>query len=135
MNKINGLQLLGATVLLALVMIYLTVRTENRIDEAAAENSRTEQLGKSIQQMKSSWDDPAKTVQRIDRVLAAPAFRPYVEKKEKERSVYRVSIKNIPGGLLDQLTTKVLNEPVSVKQLQITRSSDQNASMTMEFSL
>ena len=135
MNKLNGLQLLGATVLLALAMLYLTVRTEKRIDEAAAVNSKTEQLGKAIMQMKSSWDDPVQTQQRIDRIVGMPAFRPYVDKKEKDRNVYRVNVRNIPSGLLDQLTTKVLNENVALKQMQITRNSDRNASMTMEFSL
>jgi len=135
MNKRNGLQLLGVTFLLALAMLYLTVRTEARIADAAADNSRTEQLGKTIMQMKSAWNDPEQMQQRIDRILGTPAFRTYVEKKEKERNVYRVKIRNIPPGILDQLTTKILNETVAVKQLQLTRSSEQNASMTVEFSL
>lgn len=135
MNKFNTLHLLGGLFLLALAMLYLTLRTEARIDEAAAENTRNEQLGKTIQQMKAAWDTPAQTQQRIDRILGAPAFRTYVEQKEKARNVYRVKVRDIPAGVLDQLTTKLLNETVVIKQLQITRNNDRNASLTMEFSL
>lgn len=135
MNKFNSLHLLGAAFLLALAMLYLSLRTETRIDEAAADNGKTEQLGKTIQQMKTDWDTPAQTQQRIDRILGSPAFRPYVAKKEKARDVYRVEVRNIPAALLDQLTTKLLNETVAFKQLQITRTSDRNASMSAEFSL
>ena len=135
MNKFNNLHLLGAAFLLALAMLYLSLRTETRIDEAAVDNGKTEQLGKTIQQMKTDWDTPVQTQQRIDRILGSPAFRIYVAKKEKARDVYRVEIRNIPAALLDQLTTKLLNETVAFKQLQITRTSDRNASMSAEFSL
>jgi hypothetical protein len=136
MNRFNNLHLLGVVFLLALAMLYLTVRTEGRIADAATENSKSEQLGKKIMQMKKTWDDaPAQTQRRIDRLLAGPVFKPYVAQKEKVRDVYRVKLRSVPAGHLDQLTTKLLNDTVPVKQLQIVRNSDKNVSMTVEFSL
>lgn len=135
MNKLNSLHVLGLTFLLALLMMYKTVQTEGRIADAAAENSQTERLGKQILQMKTAWDDPKKTQQRIDRLLSSPVFRPYVTKTEKSRNVYRARIQGVPAGMVDRLTTRLLNEPVALKQLQMARNGDENISMTVEFSL
>ena len=135
MNKLNRLHVLGAVFVLALLMLFKTVQTQGKIADAAAENTKTEQLGKQITQMKSAWEDPKKMQQRIDQVMGNNAFKSYVTKKEKAQNVYRVRLQNMPAGVFDKLTTKLLNETVAVKQLQMTRSGEQNVSVTVEFIL
>jgi len=135
MNKLNSLQILGITFLLALFMFYLTLRTEGRIADAAAENGKTERLGKQISQMKTTWADPKKSQQRIDRLLSSPVFKSYVTKTEKTRNVYRARLQGVPAEMADRLTTRLLNEPVALKQIQIARNGDENISISVEFSL
>lgn len=126
---------MGGTALLALIMFYLTVRTEHRIDAASAENVKMEQLGKSISQMKTAWDDSKRTRQRIDRLFSSPIFKPYVTKTETSRDGYKATLKSIPAGMADRMTGKMLNESLAIKQLDFTRNSDENISMTVEFFL
>jgi len=135
MNKINILYGLGIAVLLALLMIYKSVETQKRIAEAAAENTRMEQLGKSLSTMKADWKDAKQMQQRIDSLLENSAFKQYVSKKEQKQNVFRVQIDNIPAKVFDRFTSKLLNETIAVKQLQVTRKGDQNASITLELFL
>ena len=134
MNKINPLHLLIATVLLALLMLYITAETEKRTAAAADENLRTEQLGKRVAQMRQAWNDPKETQRRIDRLFASPLFKPYLGKTQKERNVYRTELHGVPPAVIDRLTTRLLNEPLALKQLQIARSGE-NVDLTVEFEL
>jgi len=135
MNKINALHLFGAALLAALFMLYLAAATERRIADAEQENARMEALGQKVRGMKESWDDGKQMQRRIDTLLSQREFKPYVGKSSKSAKTYRVQIDEIPSQPFDRFMTKLMNAPVAISKLTVTRNGDQNVSLDLEFAL
>lgn len=135
MSKLNPLYFLGFFLFVAILMVYKTVSTQEKIMEINIQNIQTESDGKQIQLLKDRWKDSKKMQKRIDTILTHSTFAKKVVKKEKKRNSYKIELQELDQRGLDAFINKILNEPIIIKTMKIQRFSDSNASVSMECSL
>jgi hypothetical protein len=135
MNKINPLYLFAFLVLVALFMIYQNSRIQSKMLLATQKSAQLERTGKHIKTLKQQWKDPKKAQKRIDTVLSQHIFKSKVVKKERKKGLYIIELKELTEVQLDKLTNKLLNEPLSIKKIKMTRNGDKSVDVYMEFSL
>ncbi|WP_345985135.1 hypothetical protein WCX49_10990 [Sulfurimonas sp. HSL-1656] len=135
MNKINIVYIFGAALFLALLMVVQSGRTERAISDAVKANAETARLGKEIRTMQQQWDDTKQIQRRIDAILTQGEFKAYVDRKNKNGRTYQVQFTPLPAQTFDRLTAKLFNTPVTISKMTVSRSSDQNVSLSVEFAL
>jgi hypothetical protein len=135
MSKINPLYLLGFFLFVAVLMIYKTGSTQEKINDLTASNVQIEADGKQIQLLKERWKDSKRMQKRIESILSHHTFKNNVIKKEKKKNRYIFQLHELDQRTLDAFTNKILNEPIIVKKMEIERFSDSNASISLECSL
>jgi len=135
MNKINIVYVFGAALFLALLMFVQSGRTERAISDAVKANAETARLGKQIRSMQQQWDDTKQIQRRIDAILTQGEFKTYVDRKNKNGRTYQVQFTPLPAQTFDRLTTKLFNTPVTISKMTVSRSGDQNVSLSVEFAL
>ncbi|UFS62153.1 hypothetical protein LOH54_10900 [Sulfurimonas sp. HSL-3221] len=135
MNKINIVYVFGAALFLALLMFVQSSRTEHAVQNALKENAETARLGKQIRTAQQQWDDSKQLQRRIDAILMQGEFKSFVDRKNKNGRTYQVQFTPLPAQTFDRLTTKLFNTPVTISKMTVSRGSDQNVSLSVEFAL
>lgn len=135
MNKFNPLYILGFFVFMAMLMMYQSARMESRISVKAQENAATQMVGKRVAALKSQWKDAQAAQKKIDAVFGLSQIKSKVTSREKRAGVYHIVVSEISGRDVDTITSKLLNETISVKSLKFTRNGDRNVTVDMEFAL
>lgn len=135
MSKINPLYLLGFFLFVAVLMIYKTGNTQEKINHLTASNVQIEADGKQIKLLKERWKDSKLMKKRIDAIVTLNTFKNRVIKKEKKKNSYVIQLHELDQRTLDAFTNKILNEAIIVKKMEIERFSDSNASISMELGL
>ena len=135
MNKINPLYLFAFLALVALFMVYQNTHVQSKIVLTAQKSAQIERVGKHIKVLKQQWKNPKRAQKRIDTILLQHAFKPHVVKKERKKGLYKIELKGLTALQLDKLVNKLLNEPLNVKKIKMTRNGDKNVSAYMEFNL
>jgi len=135
MNKISPLYLSVFLLLVALFMAYQNDHIESKIALTAQKSAQLERVGKHIKALKQQWKNPKKAQKRIDTILLQHAFKSHVIKKERKKGSYKIELKELTAVQLDKFINKLLNEPLSVKKVKMTRNSDKSVDVYMEFSL
>jgi len=135
MNKINPLYILGFFVFVLLLMIYQNVKMQDKIVTATQQVSVVKQVGQEIASLKKHWKNPTQAQKNIEALLNNRAFKTHVSKKEKKSNLYKIELKDINAATLDKFMSKILNEYVIVKKINIERSAEDKIKIAMELEL
>jgi predicted membrane-bound dolichyl-phosphate-mannose-protein mannosyltransferase len=133
MNKINPLYILIFFVIVAFLMVYKSVQTQNKIVTIARHNVQIEQDGSYIKALKDRWKNPKMSQKRLENVLSK--FPKEITSKEKKKGTYIIKAKTLNARSADKLMNALLNEAITFKKIKLEHTSKTTISMLLEVTL
>ena len=133
MNKINPLYMLIFFVIVALLMVYKSVQTQNNIVKTARHNVQIEQDGSYIKALKDRWKNPKESKKRLEKILSK--FTKEITSKEKKKGVYIIKAKTLDARSADKLINALLNEALTFKKIKLEHTSKTTINMLIEVTL
>ncbi len=133
MNKINPLYILIFFVIVAFLMVYKSVQTQNKIVTIARHNVQIEQDGSYIKTLKDRWKNPKMSQKRLESVLSK--FPKEITSKEKKKGTYIIKAKTLNARSADKLMNALLNEAITFKKIKLEHTSKTTINMLLEVTL
>ncbi len=133
MNKINPLYMLIFFVVVAFLMVYKSMQTQDKIIQTARHNVQIEQDGSYIKSLKDRWKSPKESKKRLEKILSK--FTKVITSKEKKRGVYIIKADSLNDRNADKLINALLNEAITLKKMTLEHTSKTTVSMVMEVTL
>ncbi len=133
MSKMNPLYMFIFFVIVAFLMVYKSVQTQNKIVTTARHNIQIEQDGSYIKALKDRWKNPKESQKRLENVLSK--FTKEITSKEKKKGVYIIKSKILNSRSADKLINALLNEAITFKKIKLEHTSKTTINMLIEVTL
>lgn len=117
-------------VIVAFLMIYKSVQTQNNIVQMARHNVQVEQDGSYIKSLKDRWKNPKESKARIEKILSK--FPKEITSKERKKGTYIIKSETLNAQSADKLINALLNEAIVLKKVKLERTSKTTVSMLVE---
>lgn len=125
MNKINPFVLLGIFIFVFLIIFYKVQNAQNLLEQNTKNLANIQENAQKIIDLKQMWENK-NADSKLRYIFANKAN---FEKKSNKLSI---QAQNLQSSFAQKAIEQLLNEPIKLQKLHITRLNDQNISLNLE---
>lgn len=125
MNKINPFVLLGIFIFVFIIIFLKAQNAENLLEENTKNLANIQENAQKIITLKQMWESK-NTDLKLRNIFANKA------NFQKSSNKLSISSQNLQSSFAQKAIEQILNEPIKLQKLHITRLNDQNISLNLE---
>lgn len=125
MNKINPFVLLGIFIFVFIIIFIKAQNAENLLEENTKNLANIQENAQKIITLKQMWESK-NTDLKLRNIFANKA------NFQKSSNKLSISSQNLQSSFAQKAIEQILNEPIKLQKLHITRLNDQNVSLNLE---
>lgn len=125
MNKINPFILLGIFIFVFIIIFIKAQNAENLLEENTKNLANIQENAQKIITLKQMWESK-NTDLKLRNIFANKA------NFQKSSNKLSISSQNLQSSFAQKAIEQILNEPIKLQKLHITRLNDQNISLNLE---
>lgn len=125
MNKINPFILLGIFIFVFIIIFIKAQNAENLLEENTKNLANIQENAQKIITLKQMWESK-NTDLKLRNIFANKA------NFQKSSNKLSISSQNLQSSFAQKAIEQILNEPIKLQKLHITRLNDQNVSLNLE---
>lgn len=125
MNKINPFVLLGIFIFVFIIIFIKAQNAENLLEENTKNLANIQENAQKIITLKQMWESK-NTDLKLRNIFANKA------NFQKSSNKLSISSQNLQSSFAQKAIEQILNEPIKLQKLHITRLNDQNISLNLE---
>lgn len=125
MNKINPFVLLGIFIFVFLIVFYKVQNAQNLLEQNTKNLANIQENAQKILDLKQMWENK-NTDSKLRYIFENKA------NFEKKSNKLNIQAQNLQSSFAQKAIEQLLNEPVKLQKLHITRLNDQNISLNLE---
>lgn len=125
MNKINPFVLLGIFIFVFIIIFIKAQNAQNLLEENTKNLANIQENAQKIINLKQMWESK-NTDLKLRNIFADKA------NFQKSSNKLSISSQNLQSSFAQKAIEQILNEPIKLQKLHITRLNDQNISLNLE---
>lgn len=135
MKQINPMYIALLLVVILGMVIFKLGQAKEAQNQVRTELQTTEGMAERIVALREQWDDPARRMAELDRLLRSPALREAAIVQKKGKNSIVLDAQSINRRSAEYLINKLLNDSYAIKSMTLKRLDATEASMHLEVGL